>query len=277
MEIAIGAVAALMLLVIVYIFVFIRPRTGMKRYFRENEKELFTDYAHRGLHGGSVPENSLAAFRRAVENGHGIELDLQLSRDGEVMVFHDYSLVRMTGVDKKLSELDSAELRGLRLSDSGERIPFFSEVLEMVGGKVPLLIELKGESGDTSVCAAADKILRGYDGRYCVESFNPLLLRWFRRNHGDVMRGILVTSVGRERRRSPLSFCLTTLLTNIVCRPDFIAYDVRYPNSAVDICVHFFSAPAFAWTVRDEHSYNKAREGGAYVIFENIKPFSDDM
>ena len=278
-EIGIGVIAALFVLFIVYILVLVRPRTSMRGEFRERAKELFTDYAHLGLHGGDIPENSLAAFAKAAEYGHGIELDLQLSADGKVMVFHDYSLKRMTGCEKLLTELTSDELRKLRLADSDEKIPFFTEVLELIDGRVPILIELKGENADTSVAKAAFEILKDYKGSFCIESFNPFLVRWVRKNRPDVMRGILVTNVSKEKNKhNPLNFALGNMLTNFLARPDFIAYDVRYQGTlAVDLCTIFYAAPAFAWTVRGEDAYYKAREYGAYVIFENIKPEKEDQ
>ena len=128
------------------------------------DSSLICPYAHRGLHGEGVPENSLAAFKKAVENGHGIELDLQLSADGEVMVFHDYTLKRMTGEAGLLSEKTAEELRSLRLAGTDEHIPTLREVLELVDGQVPLLVELKGENLSAALPPKADEIrssLRG--------------------------------------------------------------------------------------------------------------------
>ena len=276
MVIAISIILALFVVFIVYSLILIRPRLSAVHLFRQADKELFTDYAHRGLHGGNIPENSLAAFSLAADKGHGIELDVQLSKDGRVMVFHDYSLKRMTGCDKNLSDLTADELKELRLGGTDERIPYFSEVLEVIGGRVPILVELKGESSDTSVCAPTNELLKEYTGKYCVESFNPLLLKWYKTNRPDVMRGILVTNVTKEKKKhDPLSFALKHMLTNVICRPDFIAYDVRYPSLSVDLCTKFYRSPAFAWTVRDEDAYNKARGYNAHVIFERIRPEND--
>ena len=273
MTVALIIIAALFFLFIIYSLVLIRPRLYVWKKFRQHDSELFTDYAHRGLHGGSIPENSLAAFALAAEKGHGVELDVQLSKDGKVMVFHDYSLSRMTGRDALLSDLTADELKELRLAGTDEKIPYLTEVLDTIGGRVPILVELKGESTDTSVCPPTNEILSSYKGKYCVESFNPILLRWYRKNRPDVMRGILVTNAVKEKKKlSLLNFALTNLLTNILCRPDFVAYDIRYGSLSNDICTKCYDAPAFAWTVRNEDDYYKAREYGANVIFERIKP-----
>lgn len=148
------------------------------------------------------------AFRRAVENGYGIELDLQLSVDGEVMVMHDYNLRRMTGCDKILKELTAAELQKLHLNGTEERVPTLKEVLDIVKGKVPLLIELKGESTDVSLCPKANEILKDYSGKYIIESFNPLMLNWYRKNRPDVVRGILITNICNEKKYTPSNFVL---------------------------------------------------------------------
>lgn len=239
---------------------------------RTMDKKLLRDYAHRGLHGetedGFAPENSLAAFRRAADAGFGIELDLQLSRDGEVFVFHDYSLARMTGCDKKLSELTADELDKLRLSGGGERIPRLTEVLETVGGRVPLLIELKGESVDTALCPAANAILSEYGGEYIVESFNPMLLNWYRKHRPEIRRGQLYTNVCREKGISPLNILLTGMLLNCLSRPDFVAYDKKSPRAfPLFAATRIFRAARFAWTIR-----NPSEHGPDHAIFEGFIP-----
>ena len=152
-----------------------------------------TAFAHRGLHGDGAEENTLEAFERACCAGYGIELDVQLSRDGEVVVFHDDSLRRMTGDARRVDQLDWAQLRALRVG-AGGRIPLLSEVLAQVDGRVPLLVELKNGRRNRALCAATLAQLREYRGAYMIESFNPLMLRWFRRRAPEVLRGQLVAS-----------------------------------------------------------------------------------
>ena len=156
---------------------------------------------HRGI-CAKYPENTILAFQKAIELGvDGIELDVHLSKDKEVMVFHDGSLKRMTGCDKGIHELTYAELSELRLAGTDEKIPTLREVLELVGGKVPLLIELKGESTDTSLCPEVAKLLREYKGSYCIESFNPLLLGEMRKHLPEAYYGLLYTDLCREKRK----------------------------------------------------------------------------
>lgn len=261
----------LLLLWLVYLLVLLRPARQPKKY----PQTLLTDYAHRGLHGGDIPENSLAAFRLAAECGYGIELDLQLSRDGEVMVFHDYTLDRMTGSDGILTALTAAELSGMQLlsadgAPTEQRIPTLRQVLETVGGRVPLLIELKGESTDTALCPAADAILRDYPGDYCVESFNPMLLYWYQKHRPDVMRGQLYTDVFREKGRTPLNFLLSCMALNVLSRPHFIAYDRKYGRKLpVRLTTGMMRAKRFIWTVRREE---ERPTDGTPMIFEGIRP-----
>ncbi len=236
---------------------------------------LSCDYAHRGLWNESVPENSLAAFELAVKAGYGIELDIQLSKDGRIVVFHDATLHRMCGVNKRVSELTLAELKTLSLARTEHRIPTLIEVLQLVDGKVPLLIELKGEDIDTTLCGRAAKILDNYRGAFCVESFNPVILSWFKNYRPRYARGQLVTDLLKEKKKGNkfLSFVLSYMLLNFLSRPDFIAIDKKYQNKvAFKICVGFFRAKAFVWTVRTPKEYISAHRSGKFTIFEKINP-----
>ncbi|MBE6541999.1 MAG: glycerophosphodiester phosphodiesterase [Ruminococcaceae bacterium] len=252
----------------IYLFILLRPSCR-----KINDKRLLCEYAHRGLHGNGIPENSLAAFKNAVDNGFGIELDIQLSSDGEVMVFHDYTLSRMTGDDRKLSDLTAAELMELRLDGGEEHIPTLRQVLDLVDGKVPLLIELKGESLNTSLCPAANEILKSYSGVYCVESFNPILLSWYRKNRHDVVRGLLTTNLCKDKKTTPLNLALDIMVMNVLARPDFIAYNHRYPNRFVlKMITKIWRPETFAWTVREKESYDILHIKGERTIFEGFTP-----
>lgn len=264
--IALVAVALLVVAGLSYSLILVRPRRKSAL-----PEELSRDYAHRGLHGGGVPENSRAAFERACAHGYGIELDVQLSRDGVVMVFHDYTLTRMTGVDKKLCELDAAELQTLSLAGTGETIPTFEEVLSLVDGRAPLLVELKGESTDTSLCARVAAQLKNYAGAYCIESFNPLLVRTMKKELPDALCGLLYTNVCREKHsHSALNMALTAMALNFLARPDFIAYNQTYRNALpVKIATGLYRAPRFVWTVRSDADLATARQNGECAIFEH--------
>jgi len=261
----ISAAALALLLFSAYILIFVRPgRCG------KVNKALLTEYAHRGLFGGDVPENSLAAFKNARDAGYGIELDLQLSGDGTVMVFHDYTLIRMTGKDGKLSEKTAAELSALTLCDSDQHIPTFREVLELVDGKVPILIELKGEDLNSSLCERAAEILKDYRGDYCIESFNPLLIKSIKKYLPDVYTGQLYTNVCRDKKKySPLNILLSIMAFNFIAKPDFIAYNKEDRSSIpVKLACGLYRAPRFVWTVKTESELRDAVKYGECPIFE---------
>lgn len=236
---------------------------------------MTVDYAHRGLHTPDVPENSLAAFARAVEEGYGIELDVQLTADKKVVVFHDYTLSRMCGTEGQIARTTYEQLRELRLGGSEERIPLLREVLELVDGKVPLLVELKGESMNNELCSYVVELLDAYGGVYMVESFNPVLLSWFKRYRPHVVRGQLVTNLIADKKAGNvfLNAALSAMLLNVLSRPDFIAPNVKYPRGlSLWVCVSLFGSKAFFWTVRSEEEYQKHRLRGQYSIFEHITP-----
>lgn len=233
-----------------------------------------TPFAHRGLHGADAPENSLSAFECACAAGCGIELDVQLSADGEVIVFHDDELLRMTGDSRSVSDLTLAQLRVLRLPD-GSGIPTFREVLDCVRGRVPLLVELKNGARNAQLCESTLRLLEAYDGKYIIESFHPMILRWFRRNAPGVIRGQLVGS--REdylEKYGPLvALVLPNMLHNFIGRPDFVAYNLNTANlRPVRWQRSLFKTPLAAWTVNSEAQYKSCVGRGDMPIFEGFNP-----
>ncbi len=241
------------------------------------------DYAHRGLHDKEhgVPENSLAAFRAAVRAGYGIEWDLQLTKDRKVVVHHDRSLKRLCGEDISIGDLTYEELRSYRLLGTEERVPLFTEALAAVGGRTPLIIELKDYDDVDLLCPLVWEILKDYKGDYCVESFSPQIVAWFRKNHPHVVRGQLGMrfSASNFKGRGGMwkSLCMNGLFTNAAARPHFEAWDIRVEkNPALWTAVHLFGAQRVCWTLRSAEDYAKAKKMGALCIFENIRPEISD-
>ena len=229
-----------------------------------------TPYAHRGLHDATLPENSFAAFRAAVEAGVGIELDVQLTADGEVVVFHDEDLLRMTGKEGSLYAHTYEALSALRLGGTEERIPTLREVLALVGGRVPLLVEIKPDHAVKSLCEKTAALLDEYEGEYMIESFHPLAVHWFRRHRPDVVRGqlsgLLVTGKGCRFTM----FLLQNLLFNFISLPDFIAFDYHHKyRYSFTLCSLFHRPFILAWTVADEEALAKSRNFDG-VIFESL-------
>ena len=254
----------------------------MPRIIHKPDRSAFKTryFAHRGLHenGTDKPENSLAAIRAAADAGFGIEMDVQVTKDGVPVVFHDFLLRRMCGQKGKVCDYTLAELRRFRLLDSRERIPTFAQALRAVGGRVPLIVELKVEYADLRVCFAADRLLRKYKGVYCIESFNPLVLLWYRKNRPDVMRGQLSDGfVHQKEFRTPGMLApglfIQFLLTNCVTRPDFIAYNLKYrKNLSRRLVRRLFRGKEAAWTVKSEKYLRMAEPGFDVFIFDSFLP-----
>ena len=266
-------VVLLVLIIVAVIYVFLI----MPRVTDGADMDLIsTDYAHRGLWDSLNPENSLAAAALAVKYGYGIELDVQLTSDGHVVVFHDYDLKRMCGVDKRLCNCTLAELKKLRLLDTQHTIPTLNELLCVVDGKVPLLIEIKGEQVNEKLCRALAEQLDVYGGAFAIQSFNPLYLAWFKNYRPRFARGQLVTSMKISKCSKQIlwkRFMASALLTNVFSRPDFISVSLSHMKSiSFRLCVSVFRCRGFVWTVRAEEKYRLCRRLGLFSIFEKIRP-----
>ena len=230
------------------------------------------NFAHRGLHARdkSVPENSLEAFRRAAKAGYGIELDVQLSKDGQVVVFHDDTLKRVCGVDKRVDELDYAELSQLKLCGQDTGIPLFSQLLDTIRGRSPLLVELKTGRHNRELCEKTYALLERYRGEVCIESFHPLIVAWFRFHAKDLLRGQLAMPrrYYLEEKQPPFqAFLLSRCLLNFLARPQFIAYRTGIRPLGVQLS-EALGAMNFVWTARNE----RAERGRDAVIFEFYRP-----
>lgn len=257
---------------IIYIFLI------MPKIFNIRDMSVFKSYyfAHRGLHQGrEAPENSLGSFSRAIENGYAIELDVQLTKDKEPVVFHDYSLERLCALDKMVYDLDYEEIKDLRLFNTEEEIPHLREVLKLVDGKAPLLIELKADTKDIGICEIIAPYLDEYRGVFCIESFNPLALWWFRKNRPEIIRGQLSSDFVKdgEKGDKKLYFLLKHLLMNFLSRPDFIAYNHLYKRTPSFLIVKtLLKTPTFGWTIDSREILDEVREDFDIFIFENFRP-----
>lgn len=266
---AIGLGSTLVFLLALYIFL-IAPR---KTADMEEYKNVM--YAHRGLHNKERAENSMSAFRAAVDGGYGIELDVRLSKDGKLVVFHDDTLERVCGREGKVIDFTAEELAGFKLNQTDDGIPLFSDVLAMVDGKIPLLVEIKEDAGDNSVSKTTCEMMKGYKGKYIIESFNPISLTTVKKMLPRVTRGILCQQYLKyEQYRKPLYLILELMLTNVISRPAFIAFNHEHPNAvSLKICRALFGVPTLAWTVRSPEEERVARKNGFDgIIFENYIP-----
>ena len=209
--------------------------------------------AHRGKfdNKAGVPENSLVAFRRAVKAGVAIELDVHLTRDGKVVVFHDAGLRRMTGKKGKITKLNFLEIRELRLKGTEEKIPELREVLEIVGGEVPIIIEVKFDRMPGKLERELVKILDKYKGEFAVKSFSPATMRWFYRHRPKYVRGLLV---GHE----VVEFLVTRMIFMRWVKPEFLSVNYKFYKSRKIQKVRR-RMPVVAWTIRSKKAMKKAK------------------
>ncbi len=246
-------------------------RGGKKRF----EGIIGFDIAHRGLHNKpTVPENSMPAFKAAVEKGYGIELDLHLLSDGGLAVFHDNTLDRTAGVSGNVKDLTLDTLKDYKLEGTEYHIPSFKEVLELVDGKVPLIIELKTEGNTAKLCKATMDALKDYKGYYCIESFDPRVLMWLHRHRPDVTRGQLSQNFIKSKSGQPLPLriLLTALMFNFLTQPDFIAY--RFSDRKLifnQICLKFWALQPVCWTIKNNEDHKTAKKEGYITIFEQFE------
>ena len=235
------------------------------------------DYAHRGLYDNEhgIPENSMAAFRRAVDKGYGIELDVHLTADNQLVVFHDDSLIRMCGVNKKISSFLYSDLLQMRLLGTDEQIPLFKDVLDLVDGKVPLIVELKVDgSNQNLLCPLVWQLLSRYKGDFCIESFHPFVLQWFKRHQPQVVRGQLSCNFFKENPHCDIVlFLMSNLMTNFFTHPDFIAYKyLDLDNPAVIYNRKLFGIMTVVWTIPGQPTYDRFKNKVDAMIFEGFEP-----
>lgn len=234
-------------------------------------------YAHRGLHGNGVPENSIAAFRKAKESGYGIELDVHLLSDGTLAVIHDSDLGRTTGTSGRIEDLTLEQIQSLRLEGTQEKIPQLFEVLELFGGEAPLIIELKTSHHNCAdLCQHVWECLSSYQGLYCIESFDPRCVHWFRKHQPDVIRGQLTENYFKTPGlKVPwlLKFALKHQLLNFLTKPDFVAYRFADRNTwSNTVADKLWGMQRVSWTLRTPDEFHDATSEGWIPIFENFTP-----
>jgi len=266
-------VAIIVLLVLIALYLYaIKGRTGHK----ELPALRGWFYAHRGLHSLGIPENSMAAFRAAKEHGYGIELDVHLTKDGNLAVIHDSSLKRTAGADVNIEDLTVSQLEQYSLEGTDEKIPLLFQVLELYQGQAPLIVELKTTKENyAQLCQAACKMLDGYNGPYCIESFDPRCCVWLRKNRDSVIRGQLSADFFHYHNKSPwfLKFAMKHLLLNVFTRPDFIAYRFGDRKAISNtLCQKIWGVQSVAWTIRNKDDLNLAVKEDRLPIFENFIP-----
>lgn len=232
-------------------------------------------YAHRGLHGDGVAENSPAAFAGAIAAGLGIECDVRLSRDGRAIVFHDADLTRLAGREGLLGAMGVGEITQVPLTVGGECIPTLRDLLEQVAGRVPLLIEVKSDRGTSPrlLCAAVRRDLEGYRGPVAVMSFDPRVGAWFAAKAPAVTRGLVVTEEGRRT----LSGAMKRRIAFWKARAQFLAYDIRDLPSRFPAGQRRRGIPVLTWTVSGTALRERARTHADAPIAEGAGLLPADL
>lgn len=245
-------------------------KKGMNMRIPSKHWLLNLPIAHRGLWGDDIRENSIAAYKKAAEQGFPIEIDLYLSKDGVLYSFHDASTERMTGAKGFIYEKTSAEINELKLLGSTDAIPTFDQVLEIAEGKVPLLIEIKNQP-DKRVTDLIVERLKNYKGEFAIQSFNPVYLMRVKKLAPKFLRGILVTLDDKDLTGvNPFTkIILKSMFLNKFAKPDFISarYDfLPLPNKKVK------NLPVIAWTVTDKKTATELKPRCDNYIFEHFIP-----
>ena len=201
-----------------------------------------------------------------------MELDVQLTKDDKLVVFHDATLKRMCGVEGNVWDYTLEELQQFKLADSPETVPTLEAVLKLVRGRTPLIIEYKLDRPLMKVCELGDGLLSRYSGAYCIESFHPFALMWYRKHRPDVMRGQLSGNLAKETKNPKLKIIyalVTYLLTNVLTRPDFIAYDHRYVNNISRRICRALGALSVAYTIKSTERYEEVKNDFHLFIFDS--------
>lgn len=248
--------------------------------FNKHRWILERPIAHRGLHSKKegLPENSIGAFKAAIQKGFPIELDIHLTKDNEIVVFHDWNISRMTGFDKDITSLTKEEVSNYHLCGTEYTIPTLKEVLQLVNGRVPLLIEIKNRNYfplymEEKLCGILCKMMRNYEGEYAIQSFNPWSVYYMKKKLKHVPVGQLSDDYKRKKAGHFYSYIFRKLITecrfNFITKPDFVSYNVRHlPKTYLKPIKHGGDRALLGWTVRDKKYQQVAKECCDNIIFE---------
>ncbi len=226
--------------------------------------------AHRGYHNNKkgIPENSVLAFKKAIDNNYLIELDVRLTKDQKLVVFHDDNLKRVCGVNKRVKDLTYRELLKYNLFDTTLKVPLFSDVIKLVNGRVPILIETKYHNRYGVLEKILINELSNYKGLYAIQSFYPMSLLWLKRNTKDIPIGLLSSNFKNDLNRLK-SIIGKTLILDLFFKTDFISYDVKgLPNNYLSYKRD--KKKIVIWTIKNKKDYDLARQYTDSLICENF-------
>lgn len=272
-------IIVIVLIIIMLYLLAIMPNMNKSR---KEQMASFEDVylTHRGLFNNQdIPENSTKAFKETVKGGYGTELDVQLTLDNKLVVFHDASLLRMCGVDKKLTDCNYDDLQQYKLLNTQETIPLFSEVLDLLKEDTPLVVEIKSEGDCIKTCEEAIKMLQTYKRNFTMESFNPKVVRYLKKKHPEIIRGQLAYNMLIDKKSKTnilIKFVCTNLLLNFITKPDYVAYDIKNMNNlSFRLVSKLYKVECVAWTCKCEDDIDKAKRYYQQFIFDSFVPRRD--
>lgn len=268
-----------MIVVVICLIIIVWLTSLLPNEKRQERMKEFEDtyYAHRGLFNNdeNEPENSMIAFKKAVLRGYGIELDVRLTKDEELVVFHDATLRRMCGIDKFVNECSYDELKAYKLSDSYETIPKLEEVLKEIDGRVPLIVEIKANKGVKKITKKLSEIMEGYKGNYCIKSFNPYVLFRYRMIRPEVLRGQLSLGyMGKKAKTTGYEVLfISCIILNLFIRPDFISVNYKMVKQwPYKLCKKLCPVTKAGWTIRSKEELLEAEKYFQMIIFDGFIP-----
>lgn len=224
--------------------------------------------AHRGLHKSfEIPENSMEAFKRAVDLNYAIELDVRITKDNQIVVFHDKNLKRLCKNNKKVSSLNYNQLKKFYLYNTKYNIPLLQDVLDLIQGRVPIYIEVKNYSKIGIFEEKLASILDTYKGEFAICSFNENVIVWFKKNRSDFLRGLIY---GDLKKFNIKFYNLVFIYKVFRCKPNFISLDYKLLRTFVPKIVRFLGLNLVSWTIDTKKKYKKAKQKVDNIIFEKI-------
>ena len=264
----------LLLIILIFTSIYLYAISGEKLDKKDISWLIETPIAHRGLDNGNIPENSMEAFKNAVDKGYAIELDVQLTKDKQLVVFHDDNLSRLTNDTRDVKDVNYEELKDLKLENTDQIIPTLKEVIELVDGQVPLIVEIKDGEDTKKLAEETYNIMKDYKGKYAIQSFNPFIVEWFKNNARDVIRGQLSATFTSDSDDLKFyeKFALRNLLLNFKSKPNFIAYELDGLNNFSLKLLKSRRYPIIAWTIENKGDMEKAYDSADNIIFDNILP-----
>ena len=227
--------------------------------------------AHRGLHNEKIPENSLKAFAKAKNLKLPIEFDVQLTKDNQVVVFHDQSLFRLTGIRKNVDKCTYEELRKYKLKDTDEKIPLLEDVLQLINAEVFLDIEIKHYRWTRKLVNKVSDILKDYNGLYSIKSFNPLISYLYKKKNPNIACGVLVGNLDKANIPKIIKNILLNINYLWFYKPDFVAYNVGEVNDKIIEKLKYKNISLHLFTIKDKKTLNNAKKISNTLIIEGIE------